>query len=264
MSTKKKNIFWSHFEKCKDFLCPPETNIQEWFPTELQARLRAKALDPFGLMLERNVGKGGESENGKLITYCCKDENCHAKLFMRKVFPDPQGNSYGVYGCISHQHPLTRQNRSEIVFKDKSEVDDFFEKNLRSTYTVQATGKKKKLTNYKSFVCRRKKLKNDGKVDCKSCFSYKESMPLVKDTLPKDQRPHCLIGTFYHCHENDEKYHKDELGGWKSYKKRKSIKKKQYYARVKNNQVFPIRARKKYTVEDVLEAKKKGHSIVID
>ena len=52
----KKTVFWSHFEKCKDFLCPPETKIQEWFPTELKARLRAKALDPFGLMLERNQG----------------------------------------------------------------------------------------------------------------------------------------------------------------------------------------------------------------
>ena len=96
----KKTVFWCHFEKCKDFLCPPETKIQEWFPTELQARLRAKALYPFGLMLERNVGNKG----GKIITYCCKDENCHAKIFMRKVFPDPEGNCYLVYGCIRY-HP---------------------------------------------------------------------------------------------------------------------------------------------------------------
>jgi hypothetical protein len=249
------------FCHCKDFLCPPETKIQEWFPTELQARLRAKVLDPFGLMLEKNQGVG--NEGGKIIAYCCKDENCHAKIFMRKVVPDPEGNAYGVYGCISHQHSLTRQNKSEIVFKNKAEVDDFFEKNLRSTYTVQTTGNKKKSANYRTFECRRKNLKNDGNVDCKSWFSYRESMPRVEDTLPKDERPHCLYGIFYHCHENDIKYHKDELGGWKSCKKSKSAKRKLYYARVINNQVFPIRARKKYTVQDVLEAKKKGHSLIV-
>ena len=255
----EKNVFWSHFEKCKDFLCPPETKIQEWFPTELKARLRAKAVDPFGLMLEKNWGV--KSDGGKLIVYNCKDENCHAKIFMRKVFPDPEGNCYGVYGCTSHQHSLTRQNKSEIVFKDKAEVDDFFEKNLRSTYTSQS-GKKK---YYRAFECRRKNLKNDGNVDCKSWFSIRESMPFIEDTLPKDKRPYCLNGIFYHCHENDRKYHKDQLEGvwcWKSCRKINK-KKKPYYVQVQNNQVFPIRARKKYTVQDVLEAKKKGHSLVV-
>ena len=247
----KKTVFWSHFEKCKDFLCPPETKIQEWFPTELKARLRCKALDPFGLMFEQNQGV-------KIIAYNCKNENCHAKIFMRKVCPDPEGNSYGVYGCISHQHSLTRKNKSEIIFKDKAEVDDFVEKNLRSTYTAHS-GKK----NYRAFECRRKNLKNDGNVDCKSLFSIRESMPFVEDTLPKDKRPHCLNGIFYHCHENDRKYHKDQLGGWKKSCRKSSKKKKPYYVQVQNNQVFPIRARKKYTVQDVLEAKKKGHSLVV-
>ena len=58
-SKDKRGDVWYEtptFCHCKDFLCPPETKIQEWFPTELQARLRAKALDPFGLMLEKNQG----------------------------------------------------------------------------------------------------------------------------------------------------------------------------------------------------------------
>ena len=225
----KRTVFQYHFEKCKDFLCPPETKIQEWFPTELKARLRCKALDPFGLMFEQHQSVG--KEDGKIIAHNCKNENCHAKIFMRKVFPDPEGNCYGVYGCTSHQHFLTRLNKSEIVFKDKAEADDFVEKNLRSTYTSQSGQKK----NYRAFECRRKNLKNEGNVDCKSWFSYRESMPRVEDTLPKDERPHCLYGIFYHCHENDRKYHKDELGGWKSCRKSKSTKKKLYYARVKNN-----------------------------
>ena len=54
---KRGDVWYEPYHcHCKDFLCPPETKIQEWFPTELQARLRAKALDPFGLMLERNQG----------------------------------------------------------------------------------------------------------------------------------------------------------------------------------------------------------------
>ena len=255
----KKTVFWSHFEKCKDFLCPPETKIQEWFPTELKARLRCKALDPFGLMFEQHQSVG--KEDGKIIAHNCKNENCHAKIFMRKVFPDPEGNSYGVYGCISHQHSLIRQDKSEIVFKDKAEADDFVEKNLRSTYTSQSGQKK----NYRAFECRRKNLKNEGNVDCKSWFSIRESMPFVEDALPKDKRPYCLNGIFYHCHENDRKYHKDQLEGvwgWKSCRKINK-KKKPYYVQVQNNQVFPIRARKKYTVQDVLEAKKKGHSLTV-
>ena len=44
----KKSL--ERFEKCKDFLCPPENQIREWFPNSIQARIRAVALDPYGLM----------------------------------------------------------------------------------------------------------------------------------------------------------------------------------------------------------------------
>ena len=141
----------------------------------------------------------------------------------------------------------------------KTEIDDFLEKNLKSTYTVQNSGNKKAPANYRTFQCRRKNIKNDGKVDCKSLFSIRESMPFIEDTLPKDKRPYCLSGIFYHCHENDRKYHKDQLEGvwgWKSCRKINK-KKKPYYVQVQNNQVFPIRARKKYTVKMFWRPRKK-------
>ena len=40
--------------KCKNFLCPYETRIREYHPTVLQAKLRAKALDPYGFMIMDN------------------------------------------------------------------------------------------------------------------------------------------------------------------------------------------------------------------
>ena len=84
------------FGLCKDFLCPPQTKIQEWFPTEIQARLRAQALDPYGYMLESN---NGLKKFSGYISYRCQNENCHAKVFLKKVSPDPEGNFYGLYGC---------------------------------------------------------------------------------------------------------------------------------------------------------------------
>ena len=51
VSTRKREAFSQPlFQPCEDFLCPPEKRIQEWFPTILDGRLRAKALDPYGFM----------------------------------------------------------------------------------------------------------------------------------------------------------------------------------------------------------------------
>ena len=181
--------------------------------------------------------------------------------------PDPEGNSYGLYGCVSHQHPISRKNQSEIVFRNKADANEFFEKNLRSTYRSQTSHfqskNKRNRPDYRRFECRRRYLVGDKKVDCKSVFSFKESMPRVEDLLPKEDRPYCLVGVFYHCHENDENFHRNELGGYVQSRKNKPKKKKPYYARVINNQIFPIRARLQYTVKEVMEAKEKGHSLVV-
>ena len=30
------------YKQCQDYLCPSESKIQEWFPSSLEARIRAK------------------------------------------------------------------------------------------------------------------------------------------------------------------------------------------------------------------------------
>ena len=138
----KRTAFQYHFEKCKDFLCPPETKIQEWFKTELNARLRCKALDPYGFMVSRNKW----SQNG-IFYFNCSDENCHAKIVLKRIDPDAEGNSFGVYGCNSHQHPLPRNKKSEIVFRNKADAQDFIDKHLIKMYRVQTTAKKDQYFN---------------------------------------------------------------------------------------------------------------------
>ena len=75
--------------------------------------MRAVAQDPYGFM------KFDCSNKNKVYSanFSSQDEHCHAKLIFRKVDPDPEGNEWGLYGCTSHQHPLSRQNtKSEIIF----------------------------------------------------------------------------------------------------------------------------------------------------
>ena len=241
------------FNSCKDFLCPTETKIQEWFPTELQARLRAHALDPYGLMIPHCEHHS--------VRFQCLDENCHAKLIIRKVDPDPEGNTYGMYGCMSHQHPLTRRKNSEIVFKNKAEAIYFFNQNFKKKYTLSCSQVQKGGTlDYRNYKCRRKNLRSYGKVNCESRFSIIQTMPRVKDHLQGDERPHSLKGNFYHCHKDEEKFDRDEFGGFSTC----DSAKKKYYLRVKNGKVFPLRARVKYTAEEVLEAQRKGFPLTVD
>ena len=136
---QKRTVFRYHFEKCKDFLCPPETKIQEWFKTELDARLRCKALDPYGFMLTKNNWRS----NG-IFYFICSDENCHAKIVLKRIDPDDEGNSFGVYGCNSHQHPFPRNKKPEIIFRNKAEAQKFIDENLKKMYSVTTTAKKNK------------------------------------------------------------------------------------------------------------------------
>ena len=256
MKISNKNVEDRKFEHCKDFLCPPESQIQEWFPTELECRIRAQALDPYGFMHERNQGR----KDKLLISFKCQDENCHARLLMRKVDPDPDGNVYGLFGCNSHQHPLSRKNKSEIIFNTRLEAYEFFDKNLKTTYRTQATGTKER--DYKVFWCRRKMLKH-GHHPCESIFTLKESFGLSYNSIPKDKKPFSIAGIFYHSHKNEEKYNRDEFGGYSIDGRRvtKPRKNKNRHPRIKNNMVYPLKCRGKFTVEEVLEAQKKGYSL---
>ena len=84
--------------QCKNYLCAPESKILEWFPTLLQGRLRAKALDPYGFV--KPYVQKSFREKLVALTFNCKVETCHAKLVLRKVYPDPEGNEYGLYGLV--------------------------------------------------------------------------------------------------------------------------------------------------------------------
>ena len=53
---------------------------------------------------------------------------------IQEVEPDSEGNSFALYGCFAHQHPLTRIQKSEIVFENYKDALDFFEKRHKGMY----------------------------------------------------------------------------------------------------------------------------------
>ena len=76
----------------KDYLCPKTSRIREWFPNLLAGKLRAKALDPYGLMSTKLHGvKNKKDDNYYAITYKCQIEHCHAKFIVHNVMPDSEG-----------------------------------------------------------------------------------------------------------------------------------------------------------------------------
>ena len=250
-SLERENLFGM----CKNFLCPPESRIREWFPNQLAIRLRAKALDPYGLMQAKvhmsMSNKKDDDDNGFLITIKCKNENCHAKIILRKVKSDPEGNTYGLFGCNAHQHELPMKNRSEIVFENKACAQKFYEQNFKMMY----------LKSGKIFPCRRRNLQPDyGYHNCTSVLSlYKTFKTIDKDNPIIEETPHSLAGIFYHNHENDKKYHRDPDGGWKkqgSYADPTKKQNKTSYPRVRNGKIFPLSARKTHTIEELLTAQK--------
>jgi len=245
-------------KKCKDYLCPPETQIQEWFADPVQARIRVIALDPYGLMKNLKSNRTKDDKDSFKAQYVCQNENCHARIIVRSVNPDPQGNKWGIYGCLSHQHPLPRTNKSEIIFENKLVAESFFDQHLKSMYSRQhGHGNAWK---YHGYVCRRTKLVT-GYVPCQSRFSIAPTFPRDKNVmvLPNEHRPYSISGYFYHSHENDEKWNRDEFGGWKTNGIRKNASNKpktKHYPRIKNGKILPLWARATMTVEEVLQAQK--------
>merc|ERR1719189_3137005 len=106
--------------------------------------------------------------------YICQNENCHARLTIRAVNPDQDGNKWGVYGCLSHQHPLDRKNKAEIIFKNKSKAQEFANQYLKSMYSLEH-GPRKEWQRI-SFMCRRKRI-TTGHVDCQSSYSIRPTFP---------------------------------------------------------------------------------------
>ena len=267
------------FGPCKDFLCSPESQIKEWFPTLFQVRMRAKALDPYGLM-KNSSGKAFTDENISM-GFSCIIPTCHAKLIIRKVTPDPDGNEFGLYGCYEHQHELLDlpalevksksetifkrkgENKIEIVFENLKAAQDYFDQNFRVMYQTRGSTK-----NSAYHKCRRKMLKKGlGYHPCKSTISivqtFRESFD--KTLTGNEDKPYSLFGMFYHSHKKDERFHKKKGGrGFVRNHDDPTLdkpNKRGTEIRIKNGKLYPIYARKYVTIEEVLAARvgKGGH-----
>ena len=246
------------YNRCKDFLCPPESKISEWFQTATEARLRVKALDPYGNM-KRISHQGTCQDNNLAIVYNCTVDSCHASVIVRYIQPDPEGNVYGLYGCFQHQHKLqfTKEKPCEIVFKNKKDAKECFEKNGFGLM-YKTTGFMPKRPLSENYKCRRRALKKGlGHFPCKS---YIGIFRTFKDhTLEKGvEMPFTLGGIFYHRHTNDERFHKKKEGGWvrdhDDPRLDEAKKKRNKSIRIHNGKIFPVYARKYVTMEEVLEA----------
>ena len=264
LSGQKEGIF----TRCKDFLCPGENRFREWFPTFIKARTRAKALDPFGFMKEKmkNMMSSDLNKDEISVYYKCQGEQCHATLVLRKVRPDSQGNTYGLYGCLTHQHPITRDKRSEIIFRNKTEAQEFYDTHLKHMYKTTISRK----NSYRHFKCRRKGLKELGHHPCESTVSFHPTFSGRSldnwtkseiQALSEDEIPYSIFGLFYHTHENDEKFNRDEVGGWKvhsakalKYSEKKRLRDRK--PRFNRGKVYPLSARMAgITKEDIMKAR---------
>ena len=263
MQTSNRISLDNAYRQCRDFLCPTESMIQEWFPTLLQARFRAKALDPCGLLGSKYHFHS--SEANIICFFKCVDDRCHAFIKIQKVKPDSKGNSFGIYGCLTHQHSIPRDRKSEIVFKNEIEAIDFYDKNLKKAFSFVKESKK---SQYKHYRCRRSGLrKHSGHHPCKSYFSIAPSFNNLKakpnhEELCFNEIPYSIIGLFYHSHENDPRYHKDDLGLRKiiSDKPRKRPYKLHRRPYFRNGKVWPLSARLAGITKEDIENSRIHHS----
>ena len=272
------------FGPCKDFLCSPESQIKEWFPTLFQVRMRAKALDPYGIMKNSSAKPLGSEDMS--MGFSCIIPTCHARLIIRKVQPDPEGNEYGLYGCYEHQHELLDlpalevksksyvknsktifQGRGEIkieiVFENWKAAKDYFDQNFGVMYMIRGSSSKNII-----YKCRRKMLKKGlGYHPCKSTISivqtFRESFD--KTLTGNEDKPYSLVGMIYHSHKKDERFHKKKGGrGFVRNHDDPTLdkpNKRGTEIRIKDGKLYPIYARKYVTIEEVLAARvgKGGH-----
>ena len=119
---------------------------------------------------------------------------------------------------------------------------------------------------YNIYRCRRSRLaKHCGHHPCKSNFSIGPTFGTLKEN-PKcaeidNEMPYSITGLFYHSHENDTRYHKDDLGLFKviSDKPRK-YPYKQERPRFKNGKVWPLSARLAGITKEDIEKSRIHHS----
>ena len=77
-----------------------EFRVEEWFGSFLEAKKRAKALNPQGAFkLEQRKDKD-KGEDGDRLSYICPERGCHAHYTLKVVDPDKDGNRFGIYGLV--------------------------------------------------------------------------------------------------------------------------------------------------------------------
>ena len=118
---------------------------------------------------------------------------------------------------------MSRKNLSEIIFENKAKAQKFFDENLKRIYRKDSCNKINGFV-YSGFSCRRRsiKIENGGVPSCPSLIKMKVSFPrsLKNDSILENQVPYSISGIFYHNHDNDEKYLRDEAGGWRRHNAR--------------------------------------------
>ena len=135
-------------------------------------------------------------------------------------------------------------------------------KNMGRARTDKAKFKSKN-PFYNYYRCRRRHLREGfGYFPCESFASITQTFRVNGlDGVDTDEVPYSVSGIFYHSHERDKRFEKDERGVWSRHHDNPDLDKKRRRKdiRIKDGQVFPIWARKLgITVEDVLAARSTG------
>lgn len=187
--------------------------IKEWFPNVIKARIRGKALDPYGNFNE--INKGSLNENCIKITWKCKTKDCPAQLQVKAVEKDQDGNGVGLFGCLTHHHEISMKNVSEIVFATYDEADQFYNDHIQNpTHLYKIISSQNRKSNpfqipgqsdYQRHYCRARTTTVDA-VPCVSNFSILETLPRFRSKMSPYFRPYSIIGTFFHNHPNEEKW----------------------------------------------------------
>ena len=159
---------------CSDPEHDTDCKIKEWFDCISNGRMRAKALNSFGYFIESPKSCQGVT----WYYYSCFEEECSAKVTLREVVPDNNGNKFGLYGCIFHNHDLVLTNKIELIFNDYETALNFFNQSLEWIYTRHhkrnRNSKKTESANYSRYLCRRNNLKK-GQENCESKLTISKS-----------------------------------------------------------------------------------------
>ena len=167
-------------------MCQHNSNdctVKELFSTSIEAMIRAVALDPYGMMIQKNRSE----EEGNLFRYTfkCSHQGCSASLMVRSVTHSNQfQGQFALFGCKNHSnHSMPLSNKSQVVFKNHKDAVEFVDKYLEREYQTNKTrdSDKGKKRDYTYLKCRRQvSVATKNYHACKSYVSVHESFPNLK------------------------------------------------------------------------------------